>query len=145
MHLEVRRRWFIPTSTCGELRIDGVFECYILEPRKDHAYGKPFCIPIGTYDLVIEMSQHFGMMTPHLVEVPGFTFVEIHPGNFPSDTEACNLPGQSRMANVLDPKTRLKGYAVFQSRAAFAALMKKLVSPMTISYVEDPDSETKEN
>jgi len=136
MNLEVRRKWFTPTSTCGELYIDGVFECFSLEPRKDQSQGKPYCIPIGSYDLVLQPSKRFQMVTPRLLAVPGFEDIEIHPGNYSSDTHGCTLVGQSKLANVTDPESHLKGWAVYQSRLAFAALMEKIQTLATIVYSE---------
>lgn len=136
MGLLVTRKWFDDISTCGELRVDEVFQCYTLEPRKDQSKGKPYCIPVGTYDLILQPSQRFHMTTPHLLGVPGFTEVEIHPGNYPSDTHACLLPGKSRLPQVFDPRWKLKGYAVYQSREAFNALMKKLLTITRITYEE---------
>lgn len=141
MNFEVRRRWFTPTSTCGELYINGVFECYTLEPRKDQSQGKPYCIPVGIYSVVLQQSPHFGFVTPHLLDVFGFDEIEIHPGNYPSDTHGCTLVGKSRLPNVTDPETKLKGWAVYQSRIAFTALMEKLITLATITYVEIPEAQ----
>jgi predicted ATP-grasp superfamily ATP-dependent carboligase len=44
--------------------------------------------------------------------------------------------GKSRLPNVLDPDTKLKGWAIFQSRDAFAALMDKIITLATITYSE---------
>jgi hypothetical protein len=101
MQLTVTRSWFTPQSTQGTLDINGVFQCYTLEPRKDQSQGKPYCIPVGTYRVMCQWSNHFQRITPHLLNVPGFTEVEIHPGNFPRDTEACLLVGETRYPDLI--------------------------------------------
>jgi Family of unknown function (DUF5675) len=134
MTIQVVRKWFSQTSTCGEMLIDDVFYCYTLEPRQDQSQGKPYCIPVGTYSFILQYSPRFKMATPHILNVPGFTDIEIHPGNWPSDTEGCCLVGTQHQEEYLDPKTSLEGGAVFGSRAAFDGLMKQLLTGGTVTY-----------
>jgi hypothetical protein len=94
--LLVRREEYSPNSTQGELFINGAQFCYCLEPRKDQSAGKPFCIPSGTYQVTLELSPRFGFVTPHIQDVPNFTEIEIHPGNYPHDTEGCLLVGAEK-------------------------------------------------
>jgi hypothetical protein len=125
--LVVQRDTFTANSTTGELSIDGVFECFTLEPRSDRSQGKPYCIPPGTYPILLQMSERFQMLTPHLQDVPGFTEIEIHPGNYPPDTEGCTLVGATSGTDM-----------VGSSRLAFEALMAKLNSAtdaIMITYV----------
>lgn len=103
--------------------IDGVHECFTLEPRKDQSQGKPYCIPARTYGWVKKMSPHFGFMTIWLVGVTGFDDVEIHPGNFPKDTHACTLVGSVKGVDF-----------VGHSDEEFEALMAKLPEFGTIVY-----------
>lgn len=126
MQLTVMRDTFSENSTTGELLIDGSFECFTLEPRSDQSEGKPYCIPPGTYQVTLDMSERFEMTTPHIQDVSGFDAIEIHPGNFSSDTEGCTLVGETRSVDM-----------VGSSRAAFTALMRKLdgQSSITITYV----------
>ena len=97
----------------GELLLEGEFFCYTLEPPVRDI--KPCAIPAGIYQITLEMSPRFNMVTPHVQNVPGFTEIEIHPGNYPQDTHGCLLVG----------KTHLTDY-VGQSRDAFHDLMAKL-------------------
>lgn len=130
MKLVVQRDTFTANSTTGELSVDGVFECFTLEPRSDRSQGKPYCVPAGTFVVLLQWSDRFQMTTPHIQDIPGFTAVEIHPGNDPVDTEACLLPGTSRGPDL-----------VSSSRLAFATLMEKLVAatdPITITYIGGP-------
>ncbi len=126
MQLRVLRDTFTDKSTIGELYVDDIFQCYTLEPRSDRSQGKPYCIPAGTYPLELVFSPRFEMVTPHVMAVEGFTEIEIHPGNDPSDTEGCTLVGQTRNVDF-----------VGSSRLAFGALMEKLTgqADLQITYV----------
>lgn len=125
MNITVERMWFTPNSTVGEMSLNGVFFCYTLEPRADQSQGKPYCIPAGQYPVTLQMSARFQMITPHVMNVPGFEEIEIHPGNYPKDTEGCCLVGSTRDTDF-----------VGNSRATFAQLMPQLQpGPITITYV----------
>lgn len=139
MNLQVVRlpAWATPNSTGGMLSLDGIFQCYTLEPRMDRSQGKPYAIPAGTYLVRLLESPHFTalmansermqhafghlfpdgkVITPHLVGVPGFDFVELHPGNKPEDTDGCTLVGETRGADYLGA-----------SDMAFRMLMNRLL------------------
>lgn len=129
MKLELVRRWFTKATTIGELSVDGVFECYVLEDRFrlpwEAKVPRETCIPCGTFPVVITHSPRFGIEMPLLLDVPGFLGVRIHPGNTPADTEGCLLPGLEVDAD-----------RVLQSREAYTRLFQKLqasTSPITIT------------
>jgi hypothetical protein len=127
MRIVVQRDTFTAESTTGELSIDGVLECFTLEPRSDRSQGKPYCITPDTYPVEFLWSKRFRMITPHVQNVIGFTEIEIHPGNFPTDTEGCCLVGVTRGPDVVN-----------SSRLAFATLMEKLTAAtdaITITYI----------
>ncbi len=127
MRLTVARATGTELSTPGLLDIDGVFRCYTLEPRIDRSRGKPFAIPAGIYEVRLLPSPKFECVTPHLLNVPGFSGIEIHWGNYPSDTEGCTLVGETRQQDF-----------VGNSRQAFGRLMEKLAAAtdaITIEYV----------
>lgn len=137
MKLTVTRQQGTSLSTPGMLDIDGVFQCYTLEPRMDRSQGKPYAIPAGEYSLVIERSPHFSAImgydfsTPHVLRVPGFDYIEIHPGNKPADTLGCCLVGETRSAAAPD--------WIGNSVLAFTSLVARLKSgksSLTISYVD---------
>ena len=92
----------------GHMELDNQFVCYTLEHPELH-------IPEGTYPILLQESPRFEMLTPHLQNVPGRTFIEIHPGNTEKDTEGCILVGQSH-----------DNFDVFNSKDAFIYLMSKL-------------------
>jgi hypothetical protein len=122
MNLTLRRKWLSAASTVGELSIDGVFECFVLEdryrPAPEAKVKGATCIPLGRYEVRITPSPKFKRDLPLLLEVPGFEGVRIHPGNTAADTEGCLLPGRVR-----------HGEAVQESRLAFDALFEKLQRP----------------
>ena len=105
------------------MAIDGLHQCYTLEPRKDKSQGKPFCIPAGVYKYFVGPSPHFGFDVIHLVNVPGFVDIEIHPGNTPADTHGCTVVGTIQSANFV-------GHSV----EAFQALLAKIPPQGEITY-----------
>jgi len=130
MHLELKRTTFTKESTIGELSVDGVFECYVLEDPVRGAgeakvWGKT-AIPAGDYRVRVTYSNRFRRLLPLLVNVPGGAIrfgtnliddcgVRIHSGNTAADTEGCLLVG-------LDKKTDFVG----RSRDAFSRLFPHL-------------------
>ena len=120
MRLELQRKWFTESSTIGQLYgPKHEFLCYVLEDRfrlpwDAKVYGRT-AIPCGTYGVVITHSPRFGVEMPLLLDVPGFSGVRIHPGNVPTDTEGCLLPGLERDAD-----------RVLQSREAYTRLFQLL-------------------
>lgn len=114
MLLQLQRITRSSDSTIGKLFVDGEFMCFTLEPGLSSPKGP---IPRGSYIVKLEHSPHFQRITPHLHNIPGFTFVEIHPGNTAADTHGCILVGEVHGLN-----------AVYQSRAAFKELMTHLTA-----------------
>lgn len=106
MLLTLERRWLTPKSTIGELRLDGVIKCFVLEdvyrPSPEAKVPGKTCIPCGKYEVVITHSPRFSALAgipvdmPLLLNVPGFTGVRIHWGNRPEDTDGCLLVGLDR-------------------------------------------------
>ena len=99
MKLKIHRDTFTEESTSGELSVDDSFFCFTLEDKDrrledggEKIYGKT-CIPRGTYDVVVAFSPKRNMEVPWLKNVPQFTDVQIHIGNYISDTEGCILVG----------------------------------------------------
>jgi hypothetical protein len=124
MNITVDRQTFTTNSTIGSMSIDGVFQCYTLEPTYREVIGQPVptwkvpdqtAIPAGTYVVTLRDSDRFKRIMPHVEAVPGFDGIEIHWGNYPKDTDGCTLVGQSRTVDM-----------VGASQATFAALFPKL-------------------
>jgi len=97
MKLTLKRKWFGPNATIGELYIDDEIkrQCVTLEdvPR-DVKIADKTCIPLGTYQVIIDYSQRFGKLLPRLLDVPDFDGIRIHPGNTSEDTAGCILVGK---------------------------------------------------
>lgn len=119
MKIIVKRTLFDDAATIGEMYIDGTFECYTLEdkvrPPSERKVPGETAIPFGTYPVTIDFSQHFRDYMPHILGVPGFLGIRIHPGNTPHDTEGCILVGESNEPDELR-----------ESRKAFDAFFGKL-------------------
>jgi hypothetical protein len=66
--------------------------CYVLErpPAGNAPYSS--AIPTGTYPVHVKKDGHLGWRL-ELEQGPERTNVQIHIGNFPSDTVGCLLPG----------------------------------------------------
>lgn len=96
--LELKRRWFTAESTLGELYVDGARECFTLEDvvRPDGVkVPHETAIHAGSYDVVVDMSQRFKRMMPHILDVPMFDGIRIHWGNSDVDTDGCPVLGQT--------------------------------------------------
>lgn len=111
LHLQVRRQSSSANSTLGELfssedsgpwsRVSWTLEDVVREvPGQPVASWKVpdmTAIPIGTYNVVVDRSEHFSeraghdVFLPLLLNVPGFDGVRIHGGNTAADTEGCLL------------------------------------------------------
>jgi hypothetical protein len=110
-----------PTYTIGRISSGGIYLCDSLEPQdrdfnhdgdlSDPGEGKnddATALPIGTYEMVLTDSPHFGFEVPILVGTAekGFTAVEIHPGNYVRDTHACILPGMNTIVAEVHESTK---------------------------------------
>ena len=129
--------------THGRLFTDeGGFLCWTLEDtdrgltsdmteaqiRKKKIYGAT-AIPTGRYRVELLVSptlkdrsyaKKYGGRFPVLLNVPGFQGCMIHPGNTPSDTNGCILPGMLKGS---------KRGRVYDSQAAYKDLMDYYVWP----------------
>jgi hypothetical protein len=106
MQMIVQRGPRSATAILGDLSIAGGHVCYTLErPGVE--------IPAGTYPVTLYFSPHFGRLMPLLEGVPGRSYIEIHFGNYPRQSDGCILVGESQNVAAGD---------VLQSDAAFAAL-----------------------
>jgi hypothetical protein len=112
MEIEVQRGPDDGASILGKMSIDGVFQCFTLEPSASAAFP---CTPPGRYLVQLLFSPRFQEITPHIENVPGRSLIEIHPGNDPQNTEGCTLVGETESKDWLG-----------SSRDAFQALMAKL-------------------
>ena len=105
------RTFFTPNSSVSKLSFDNVTppaQIFTLEPtdrgltkdmslddiKKIKVFGQT-AIPYGEYDIKFLYSPKFGKLMPHFIDVPDYTDVLYHPGNYPKDTLACSLVGYS--------------------------------------------------
>lgn len=137
MKILVQRDIFTSKSTLSKIYLGDSFFCYGLEDKdrqleinpKEKIDGET-AIPRGRYVLVLDFSQRFQCVMPHVLDVPGFTGIRIHKGNTNADTHGCLLVGLSRGQDV-----------VSSSKLAYDALMIRLNTmvqlgqPMEIQYV----------
>lgn len=137
MELELTRKTRTANSTIGELKVNGTFECFILEDfdrglTKDMALAEinnikvkgKTCIPAGRYEIVVSFSNKFQKQLPLLQDVPGFAGIRIHSGNAPKDTLGCLLPGKSKSTDM-----------VLESRVAFNKLFNDIKKSMKTEKV----------
>ena len=121
MELKLKRNTFTSKSTMGELSIDGLFECYVLEDvdRKLETGGRKIygqtAIPRGRYEVIINFSNRFKVYMPLLLEVKDFEGIRIHTGNKSADSLGCLLVGRTKATDF-----------VGESKIAYSNLMTKL-------------------
>lgn len=101
MHIRAHRNVFTDTSTISSVTVNDDFVCYFLEDtdRKledggTKVYGRT-AIPRGFYEIKMDYSPKYKRNMPHVLDVPGFEGIRIHPGNKADDTEGCLIPGSS--------------------------------------------------
>lgn len=95
MELHLLRDNAQPLYTEGKISIEGIFECFSLEPDLGDG-GLDCAMPPGRYPIRIRWSTKFQKMLAHIDNVPGREAIEIHDGNTPKDTLGCVLPGRDR-------------------------------------------------
>jgi len=125
MEILVRRGPSAQGATIGQLYVNGEHECYTLEDEVREGPKVPgeTAIPEGRYRVTITRSNRFSkaaghdVFTPELQDVPGFSGIRIHKGNWAKDTEGCILVG------VLPAPD---GTAVWSSKTAYERLFPKI-------------------
>lgn len=109
-------------ATLGELLIDGVHECYTLEP--------PQPIAAGSYLMAIDYSQRFQRLMPHVLDVPAHTGIRWHWGNWRKDTEDCLLVGETQGQDFI-------GHSVDEFNRLFAKLQQAIeAGALYVTYKE---------
>ena len=128
MKVDIYRKVETNQSITGEFWLDGVQQCYYLEPSRTTPYwpGHP-CIPAGTYKVQLTQSPHLGYLCPEVLDVPGRTAIRWHVGNYPKDVLGCCVVG-----------TVLGQDSVGNSKIAFDALMAKLQGQDITAQYHDP-------
>jgi len=106
MKLKLKRRYFNEKYTIGTLYINDVYFCETLEDKvrdlkKERKIYGHTAIPYGTYKVILDYSPHFKRKLPHLLNVPFFSGIRIHRGNFPKDTLGCVLLGENKKKGMV--------------------------------------------
>ena len=124
----VLRDHLLDTRTFGTLWIDNKRFCDTLEDtdrflERGDAVKVPHetAIPRGYYRVVLDMSQRFGKMMPHILDVPGFEGIRFHGGNTEEDTEGCILLGLHRaddLSKIFDSKKPVEQLIVLLTQLA---------------------------
>ena len=70
-----------------------------LEPPLGKAIAGP--VPTGQYKASIYLSPRFGREVILLHNVPNRPYIEIHAGNYATDTEGCILVGATRSIGMI--------------------------------------------
>ena len=141
--LLLRRHTRTENSTIGDLYTEeGGFLCNTLEDKdrgltqwmpleviKEKKVAGATAIPAGEYEIKLMISpsmkdkpygKRYGGLFPCLLNVPGYSGVEIHPGTKPGDTRGCPLPGE------YNPKAPDQ---IINSRKAYYDLMDFYLMP----------------
>lgn len=91
--------------TLGSLFFAGKFLGFTCEDKDRHLesggskiYGNT-AIPRGYYRMTVSMSNRFKKLMPELLNVPGFSGIRIHGGNFATSSEGCPLLGAKKLVN----------------------------------------------
>lgn len=124
MRLTLERQNDDGKSTLGKLTV-GDYHCWTLEDtyREEKVAGETR-IPNGIYEIKFKTTGSWhqrnrdlgypcGML--ELQDVPGFTYILIHWGNYPRDTEGCILVGKG-------PGTAEGTHAIWSSKKAYKEL-----------------------
>lgn len=126
MNLLLERFNYAPDGTFGRLHLPSGNDYFTCEqPWNGNAIGQS-CIPEGVYTLKIrpspvvlrssggEFEQGY-----EVIDVPGRTFIMIHPANWPHELRGCIAPG-------IDYKVMDGKQAITSSRDAFRRIMNEL-------------------
>ena len=105
INLLLIRDTFSDKSVLGELYLNGERMCDTLEnPWLDNQKNIS-CIPAGIYDVRLRLARESATRDYlHLLiqDVPNRSFILIHRGNFPSQTQGCVLLGLGSQQNAVN-------------------------------------------
>ena len=110
MKIEVTRKIFQDKATISDLTFPtnensllcnvledvdrGLYQTDTLEKIKSVKVQNETAIPYGTYKVILDFSNRFQKIMPHILNVPGFEGIRIHVGNSDVDTDGCLLLGE---------------------------------------------------
>lgn len=138
MILTLRREVYMLEATVGRLFIDDEFHSFTLEDtcresfvrdgdvgmftwnKEFKLYGRT-AIPSGSYDVVLDFSNKYQRLMPHVLRVPDFTGIRIHNGGKVEHTAGCILPGKAWF-----PIDTTSAYLTGSKHYAFPRLYEKM-------------------
>ena len=120
MELTLDRKWRKEKYSIGNLYVDGKYFCNTVEDKDRDLYQgmeaewikqkKVYCetaIPYGRYRITMHRKspkysqkkayERCGGYVPALLNVPGFSGILIHIGNWPEDSAGCILVGENKV------------------------------------------------
>jgi hypothetical protein len=124
----VLSRAYLPdeSAVLGKWVMPGGWSCYTLENPWVNNERRVSCIPEGVYTLGMRDSPVVARTTAgeytrgwEITNVPGRTFIMIHPGNWTHNTDGCVLVGRAISWDS-------RGFMVTQSRDTFRYFMKEM-------------------
>lgn len=118
--IKVVRMYKKKEYTIGSLFINGQWICDTMEPHRinwtlERKVPGKTAIPEGVYEIQMRHSPKFDKKMPYLKDVPHFSDIMIHTGNFPKHTQGCILVGYNTIRGL-----------VLKSREAFEKIMEKI-------------------
>lgn len=127
MKLFITRKYKKKAYTIGTLEINGQYFCDTLEPvdrgltkntpvneitkvKKKHLTDGRTAIPTGAYRIKMKRSPSFdNEMRGYIEDIPGFSQVLIHEGNYPKNTRGCILVGKNqKVGTVLESNQTIR-------------------------------------
>ena len=126
MHIKAHRCSFTEESTISNVTVNDLFVCFFLEDKDrkledggTKIYGRT-AIPRGFYEVKMDYSPKYKKNMPHVLDVPQYEGIRIHPGNKADDTEGCLIPGLA-----------YKKDWVSESRVAYEKLLSMMLNAWT--------------
>ena len=110
----ILERWVYFSDTLEDKDRDLNKDGDLNDSGEGKVYGET-AIPYGTYQMVITWSPKFQRDLPLLMNVNGFEYIRIHPGNTAEDSHGCILVGINKEVGK-----------VLESQATFKKLMELL-------------------
>lgn len=108
MKLKLQRYLFTDDYTMGLLFIDGIYFCDTIEDKyrgqdlKKTKVMNETCIPYGVYTVKITYSPKYKKNMPQILDVPYFTGVRIHSGNYAGYKEFYKMVDIDKTKEILD-------------------------------------------
>ena len=140
MKLTLVRKYRKENYCIGDLYIDGVWFCNVLEDKdrglddsmtveeilKKKIKGET-AIPYGTYAVHITYSPKYKRLMPLILNVKGYSGIRIHSGNTSKDSQGCLIVGKNtKVGMVTDSRvTYSKLYEILKDAKSISITITK--------------------